>query len=534
MSANDDTHNKTDRETTPRDAAAQRIACIDLPALGLQYATQQHEIPEEMPHILVDMSGSTPRVCACNRAAQKHGVMVGMRTAQARSACADLVVSTLDPASLNAVRQDLSTQLQRFSPWVERHPLWPDSFWVRGDGLHRLWSSASAWGRSMHNALMIKGWKAAVVVGFSRFFTLAIARQSPGHLRVFKHPHTARADALRVPLHFLLSDPKLWEEFRTLGLHTLGDLRTLPPGSVHRRYGADAAQWAQWVHAAQDIHSRAVSTPKTYTTQVAWDVPISGAMTLLFVLTQPLETLLQEMDRAGRACDAIQFELTFDWGRYVDDRLRARCRAAGVEPHENHSFEIRAAQAHVDVHRWIELLRLRLSRLRLPLGVLSVHCTARDADQNVQQERWEGVEKTRRPDALLQGLAQVRAELSKDAVGRLACVDAHLPEVRNQWTSCNALDAPAPHPRWTPVSLRRMHPKMRVLATATPEASLDAWLKQQRHAYRAIMGPYVVAGGWWERPVERAYYYVFLETGEVLWLYYDRMRKNWFSQGEVY
>lgn len=518
----------------PRALAAQRIACVDLPDLGLQYATQQRGIDKDVPHVWVEASGPSLVVQASNVAARRQGVMAGMRIAQARSICAELVVSAIESSALRSLRQDIGRQLRRFSPWVERHPLWPDSFWVRGDGLHRLWTSATAWGESIHSALALKGFKASVIVGFSRFYALALARQNPGHLRVFRTPEQARAQALKVPLSFLLSDPKLWEEFRTLGLHTLGDLRTLPPSAVHRRYGKEAAQWLTWVHAMQDIPSHALKDPVVYETQVAWDVPITSSTTLLFVLTQPLEQLLQEVARAGRVCAALRWELTFDWGRYVDDRLRARAKAAGVEPKGRYAFVLRASTAHVDAHRWVELLRLRLSRLTLPLGVLSVHCTAEDVPAQVHQERWEGVQTRRRPEALLQGLAQVRAELSDDAVGRLVCTDAHLPEVRNRWTQCTTLDVPVPHPRWTPVMMRRMAFDARELLGPTTEGALQAWFAQQSRRCHALMGPYIVAGGWWVRDVERAYYYAFLDNGEVHWLYYDRVRRRWFLQGKLY
>jgi protein ImuB len=48
-----------------------------------------------------------------------------------------------------------------------------------------------------------------------------------------------------------------------------------------------------------------------------------------------------------------------------------------------------------------------------------------------------------------------------------------------------------------------------------------------------VDGPYVVAGGWWNRPVHREYHFAETRKGDLLWVYYDRMRRRWFLHGRV-
>jgi protein ImuB len=50
---------------------------------------------------------------------------------------------------------------------------------------------------------------------------------------------------------------------------------------------------------------------------------------------------------------------------------------------------------------------------------------------------------------------------------------------------------------------------------------------------RETFGPYIVAGGWWAREIQREYYYVRTSEGRALWMFYDRHRMGWFIQGEV-
>ena len=48
-----------------------------------------------------------------------------------------------------------------------------------------------------------------------------------------------------------------------------------------------------------------------------------------------------------------------------------------------------------------------------------------------------------------------------------------------------------------------------------------------------VHGPYVVSGGWWTRHVHREYHFAETRGGELLWVYYDRVRRRWFLQGRV-
>ena len=63
----------------------------------------------------------------------------------------------------------------------------------------------------------------------------------------------------------------------------------------------------------------------------------------------------------------------------------------------------------------------------------------------------------------------------------------------------------------------------------------DGWLISgfQRGPAIRLRGPYVVSGGWWAREVHREYHFVETERGDLLWVYYDRRRRQWFLHGQV-
>ena len=48
-----------------------------------------------------------------------------------------------------------------------------------------------------------------------------------------------------------------------------------------------------------------------------------------------------------------------------------------------------------------------------------------------------------------------------------------------------------------------------------------------------FQGPYVVSGGWWNRPIHREYHYAETQKGDLLWVFYDKPRRRWFLHGRV-
>jgi protein ImuB len=83
--------------------------------------------------------------------------------------------------------------------------------------------------------------------------------------------------------------------------------------------------------------------------------------------------------------------------------------------------------------------------------------------------------------------------------------------------------------------VRRLAAKPIRLADKPYHSHEDGWLilGPKRGAIDKLAGPYILAGGWWNREIQREYYYAETRRGDLLWLYYDRIRRRWFLQGSV-
>jgi protein ImuB len=128
----------------------------------------------------------------------------------------------------------------------------------------------------------------------------------------------------------------------------------------------------------------------------------------------------------------------------------------------------------------------------------------------------------------------VRAELGASAVVKAILRDGHLPEARFQWEPVTSLQLPQPRAVRQPPLVRRIYARP---IPFSPGRHHDAEAELLKHidqgTVRETFGPYIVAGGWWAREVQREYYFVRTSNGRALWMFYDRRRMGWFIQGEV-
>ncbi|MCY3845341.1 MAG: hypothetical protein OXH69_17600, partial [Acidobacteria bacterium] len=182
------------------------------------------------------------------------------------------------------------------------------------------------------------------------------------------------------------------------------------------------------------------------------------------------------------------------------------------------------------------------------------------------------------PAAANRALARIRAEFGDGAVVRARLVEAHLPEARFAWepfesarttsasrsavrrpaksprsgrsprsvpsprsgrfprsvSSPRSVPAPAPADTACRPLVRRIHARP-VPLPPRPRHEPDGWLLRGGVAGHVedLAGPYLVSGGWWRAAVHREYYFARMRDGDVLWIYYDRLRRRWCWQGRV-
>jgi protein ImuB len=504
-----------------KNSTAGRLACVDLPAFSLQLLLQRHPEWRGYPAAVVAEDKPQGLILWVNEKARRLGVWPGLRYAAAFSLAAELRAGEVPAAETNKAVADLARDLMRFTPEVEPSKEEPGVFWLNGAGLERLYVSAAKWACAIHKELRAQGFTVRLVVGFSRFGSYAVAKAREG-VTIFRHPAEERHAASQVPLSRLNLEPKFRDALLKLGVKTVGGLLSLPPGGLRERFGKQAHRLYRM--AADDLWAplepQAPGDPVVQ--KCLLDDPEDDATRLLFLIKQLLHPLLSTLARRHEALIALWLSLLIDHNGRIQEPLRP-------------------AAPTLDAAQILDLVRLRLESLELAAGVTEIELYAESCAATGEQLRLFTEASSRDLDAANRALARLRAEFGDEAVVYAKLADGHLPEAKFTWEPLDRIELPRNvlnglndlnSPK---VLVRRIKAKPQRLPGGSYHSHEDGWLilGPKHGAIDKLAGPYVFSGGWWNKEIQREYYYAETRHGDLLWLYYDRVRRRWFLQGAI-
>lgn len=503
-----------------------RVACVDVPALPLQLLLQREPGWADAAVVVVADDRPQAEVQWVNEAARRARIRPGMRYAAAQSLDAHVRVGVVPPEQIDAAIERVVTRLCDFSPRIEaaRRPTTPKEqvegapgvFWVDPSGMVPLFTSFEHWGHGIERALHALGFDSTVVVGFHRYRCYALSQIRRG-VWVLADPGQETRAADRVPLDRLAVPARVRAGLDRLDVRTLGRLRRLPAADLRTRFGEAAAH----LHAcASDgwapLRPRARIEPVQASKSI--EPPDDDRTRLLFLVKSMLHDTMVELADRSHAMSALHLRLHLDH----------------ASPHEE---RIEPARATLDKPMVIDLVRLRLDALTLEAPVETIELTLEGAPAPPGQLALFRTQARRDLDAAARALARLRAWLGPQAVTRARLRDAHLPEARFAYEPLVHARFPRPEVVGAVESeapgrlVRRRLPRPQRLPLP-PRHEPEAWLGT-RGPVVAMQGPYRTSGGWWVRTVERDYYFVETQRGEILWVFYDRVRRGWYLQGWV-
>jgi protein ImuB len=501
-----------------------RLACVDLPAFPLQLLLRRH--PDWLGHPAAVVAEDKPQglILWVNEAARQQGVLPGLRYVAAFSLASSLRAGEVSQAETEQAIADLTKRLICFTPEVEPATEEPGVFWLNGSGLQHLYASPRQWASAIQQDLRAQGFSVNLAVGFTRFGSYAATKATSG-ITIFRDPNEEREAARAVPLSRLNLEPKFRDALFKLGIKTVGDLLTLPPGGLRERFGKAAHRLYRM--AAGDLWTplEPCAPQEPARQRLLLDDAEADTTRLLFLLKQLLHPLLRTLAARHQALATLWLSMLIDHGDWFKESLRP-------------------AVPTLDAAQIVDLIRLRLESLQLAAGVIEIElqteaCAATSEQLRLfDQSILSGVERPARDlDAANRALARLRAEFGDDAVVYAKLADGHLPEARFVWEPLrrvklpqNVLNSPAPK-----VLVRRVAAKPIRLAGGPYHSHEDGWLLlgPKHGQIDKLSGPYIFAGGWWNREIQREYYFAETRGGDLLWLFYDRVRRRWFWQGAV-
>jgi protein ImuB len=360
-----------------------------------------------------------------------------------------------------------------------------------------------------------QGWLFSIVVGFTRFGTYALARATEGIL-ILRTADDERAAARRTPIDRLLLEPAARDALTRLGVTNIGGFTDLPADGIHKRFGVAAARLHQLASGALALPVQPDLPPPPAVEHRILDHAVADSERLVAWFERMLAPLVVVL--GNRAESVAELKLGFRFERLGD-----------------HVESVRPAAPTLDARQLVELIRLRLEAIRtLPDAAEELWLTARGVTSGAKQLAMFASTR-RNVDAANRALARVRADLGDDAVVRAEIHDAHLPEGTFSWERFETLKPATPREVPKRGHLIRRIQTRPIPLPHRPRHEPDGWMLRglEQGPVVRVYGPYVVSGGWWNRTIHREYHYAETQKGEILWVYYDRLRRRWYLQGKV-
>lgn len=493
-----------------------RLACIDLEAFPLQLLLRREPLWADRPAAVVAADKPQARILWRNARAREQGILPGMRYAAGLALAADLCAGVVPEAEIHDGVARVAALLRAFGPDVEPSPEKPGVLWLGARGLDLLHPSLPVWAARIRGALAKEGFRAKVVVGFTRFATYALARTlDEPRTWILESIEEERARTRRVPLDRLHLDPTARDTLAELGVRTVAGLLRLPPAGLRERFGEEAFRLHRAARGEDPLPLQPEEPEEPLREEALLDDGERDVARLLFQVKRLLDPLLVRLAERRQALAALVLDLALERGGARTERLQP-------------------ADSTLDARAVLDLVLLRLQALRLGSGVVGIALVAEGAAATRRQLELFAERPRRDPAAQKRAFARLRAEFGEEAVVHALLREAHLPEASFEWAPL--LELPRAQPRLCRRTLVRRIRARPAPLPHRPRQEEDGWQLRGRDdaALDQLLGPYLLSGGWW-RPEEitRRYYFARTRREEWLWIYRDPQKRRWYLQGRV-
>jgi protein ImuB len=486
-------------------------------------------------HRIALTNAARTRVQAASAAAGRVGVRAGMRPAEARARCADLVELSWDDAIIGAAITEASARFLAASPQVTPVTGAPGLWWIGASGFdavggerqlaHALLRVARRW----HPRPRVAIADSCVAARAATWAGASFGADATDHALVRVSPPGGDAAVLApAPLPLLPMDDELRAALHALGLRTVGMLAALGAEDVERRWG-EVGLRAWRLARADDLRRPVLARVETQpAVEVELASPTETMEPVLFLVRAALDRLVAEMIAQGRAVAAIAITLTLDDAR----------GALASAPAHTVTREARPARPLARVVPLFERCRALLDAWPLTAPVIAVRVAIVSAAPLTGEQGDLLSTSWRDLGAADAALERLRAELGTDAIVRAEARDTHRPEKAGVWCEVSSEPIATRHERFTPHDSRRtvgaarraFDPPETVEVQCDGDRPREVTWRGHRIAVTRAVGPERLSGDWWDDGYRRDYWHCESLAGEMT-LFLDRADDQWRMQG---
>jgi protein ImuB len=280
------------------------VWCPDWPvtAVGIEAAT---------PGAVVDAD----RVAACTAAARAEGVRRGQRVRDAQRRCPDMVVRDRDADAEGRRFEEIVTAVSTLTPRVE--VVRPGMCAIPAGGAARFHGGEQPLRILVQDTVVERGHDCGVGIADGLFAAELAARADDGGVIV---PTGGDGEFLAPFPTAVLDRPDLADLLRRLGIWTLGEFATLPPGDVAGRFGADGARAHRLALGEEPRPLAPGALDIDLSVRTEFDPPAAQVDRVVFAAKRLAEQMHAGLRAQGLTCVRLAAEVAFADG-HVQERL---------------------------------------------------------------------------------------------------------------------------------------------------------------------------------------------------------------------
>lgn len=440
------------------------------------------------------------RVLRANDYAAGLGIREGMSASTVRALLADAPVQLLERDTQAETRclQQLCCWAYSITPSIHTHG--EDCLQLEVGSCLALFQGLETLLAEISNGIASRGFQVEFGLAPTPGAAWLLSFSERDQASDYQHPLNDRLAPL--PLALLSGFTTTVDSLRRAGLHSFGDILSLPPTALGRRCGKEFTRYLQQVLGQrEDIHPD-YTPPATFNDEYWFGYEVRGNEELL----PAMQLLLQSLCRFLRNTQLQTAEITW--------------QLVGID-HSLREVRVRSTSSHSDWQNWYQLTRIRLERLELKVGVegLNLVCNTLAGGQLENIDLFSP-RKQREPLANL--LDRLRNRLGLQAVKKIGNRDEHLPE----FAVHTCTDRPA-HDSSGPLCAQRPFWLMPSPQDLPKRRNTLYW----QGGLELIYGPERIEDNWWRQAVSRDYYIARGEAGQHYWVFRDRLAGRWYIHG---
>ncbi|MCA1644276.1 MAG: DNA polymerase Y family protein [Chloroflexi bacterium] len=286
-----------------------RVACVWIAQLPLRVEILRHPAWDGRPLVLGGAPGERKVVQLCSPEAEAAGVRSGLPLREVVPLCPEAIVLHPDPVRTAAVLESVLADLQQVSPVVEPGINEDGYLYLDLRGLRAMYGEFAHLEETIR-AVVPPLLRPRLGFGSSKFAAAVAARIAlPGAAQVVP---AAATEAFLAPLSVRhLRDlgklePDALQRLELLGLHTIGDLASLPFNAVQAEFGPSGAHAWRLAH-GKDVEP-VIARPVITSVQDAlrFDDPLGSVEAVMAAIDQLLAHTFAQPALLGRSVRQVR------------------------------------------------------------------------------------------------------------------------------------------------------------------------------------------------------------------------------------